>query len=56
MGEAGQSSALSGVLGEIYEAEGVGSEFFLNFYLRVLGTGSQASAWLGLLQLSHLWL
>jgi hypothetical protein len=54
VGEAGQSSALSGVLGEIYEAEGVGSEFFLNFYLRVLGTGSQASAWLGLLQLLHL--
>ena len=30
------------VLGEIYKA-GVGSEFFLNFYLRVLGTGRQAS-------------
>ena len=47
-------SSLLGVLGEIYKAEGVGSEFFLNFYLCVLGTGSQASAWLGLLQLLHL--
>jgi hypothetical protein len=56
LGGAGLSSALLGVLGEIYKAEGVGSEFFLNFYLHVLGTGSQASAWLGLLQLSHLWL
>jgi hypothetical protein len=37
-----ESSSLSGVLGEIYKA-GVGSEFFLNFYLRVLGTGRQAS-------------
>jgi hypothetical protein len=33
---------LLGVLGEIYKA-GVGSQFFLNFYLRVLGTGRQAS-------------
>ena len=37
-----ESSSLLGVLGEIYKA-GVGSEFFLNFYLRVLGTGRQAS-------------
>ena len=37
-----ESSSLPGVLGEIYKA-GVGSEFFLNFYLRVLGTGRQAS-------------
>jgi hypothetical protein len=29
-------------LGEIYKA-GVGSEFFLNFYLHVLSTGRQAS-------------
>jgi hypothetical protein len=49
LGGAGQSSSLLGVLGEIYKAEGVGSEFFLNFYLRVLGTGSQANAWMGLL-------
>jgi hypothetical protein len=56
LGGVGRSSSLSDVLGEIYKAWGVGSEFFLNFYLHVLGTGSQASAWLGLLQLSHLWL
>ena len=37
-----ESSSLPGVLGEIYKA-GVGSEFFLNFYLLVLGTGRQAS-------------
>ena len=37
-----ESSSLPGVLGKIYKA-GVGSEFFLNFYLRVLGTGRQAS-------------
>jgi hypothetical protein len=37
-----ESSSLPGVLGEIDKA-GVGSEFFLNFYLRVLGTGRQAS-------------
>ena len=36
------SSSLHGVLGEIYKA-GVGSEFFLNFYLLVLGKGRQAS-------------
>jgi hypothetical protein len=54
LGGVGRSSSLPGVLGEIYKAAGLGSEFFLNFYLRVLGTGSQASAWLGLLQLSHL--
>jgi hypothetical protein len=36
-----ESSSLPGVLGEIYKA-GVGSEFFLNFYLLVLGTGRQA--------------
>ena len=41
LGRVGRSS-LPGVLGEIYKA-GVGSEFFLNFYLRVLGTGRQAS-------------
>ena len=50
-----ESSSLLGVLSEIYMA-GVGSELFLNFYLHVLGTGGQVSAWLGLLQLSHLWL
>jgi hypothetical protein len=32
----------SGVLGEIYKA-GLGSEYFLNFYIHVLGTGRQAS-------------
>ena len=37
-----RKSSLLGVLGEIHKA-GVGSEFFLNFYLRVLGTGRQAS-------------
>jgi hypothetical protein len=37
-----ESSSLPGVLGEIYKA-GVRSEFFLNFYLLVLGTGRQAS-------------
>ena len=37
-----ERSSLPGVLGEIYKA-GVGSEFFLNFYLRVLGTGRQVS-------------
>jgi hypothetical protein len=37
LGRVGRSS-LPGVLGEIYKA-GVGSEFFLNFYLRVIGTG-----------------
>ena len=37
-----ESSSLFCVLGEIYKA-GVGSEFFLNFYLRVLSTGRQAS-------------
>lgn len=37
-----ESSSLPGVLGEIYKA-GVGSEFFLNFYLHVLSTGRQAS-------------
>jgi hypothetical protein len=37
-----ESSSLPGVLGEIYKA-GLGSEFFLSFYLRVLGTGRQAS-------------
>ena len=42
LGGVGKSSSLLGVLGEIYKA-GVGSEFFLNFYLRVLGTGRQAS-------------
>jgi hypothetical protein len=41
LGGVGKSS-LSGVLGEIYKA-GVGSEFFLNFYLCVLSTGRQAS-------------
>jgi hypothetical protein len=41
-GGGGKSSSLSGVLGEIYKA-GVGSAFFLNFYLPVLGTGRQAS-------------
>jgi hypothetical protein len=56
LGGAGRNSSLPGVLGEIYKAGGLGSEFFLNFYLHVLSTGSQASAWLGLLQLSHLWL
>jgi hypothetical protein len=43
LGGVGKSSSLPGVLGEIYKA-GVGSEFFLNFYLRVLYTGR------------HLWL
>jgi hypothetical protein len=38
LGGVGKSSSLQGVLGEIYKA-GVGSKFFLNFYLRVLGTG-----------------
>jgi hypothetical protein len=38
----GRRSSLLGVLGEIHKA-GVGSEFFLNFYLPVLGTGRQAS-------------
>ena len=43
VGKCGQgSSSLPGVLGEIYKA-GVGSEFFLNFYLLVLGKGRQAS-------------
>ena len=45
MGRVGRSweeSSLPGVLGEIYKA-GVGSEFFLNFYLHVLSTGRQAS-------------
>jgi hypothetical protein len=42
LGGVGKSSSLPGVLGEIYKA-GVGSEFFLNFYLHVLGTGRQAS-------------
>ena len=42
LGGVGKSSSLPGVLGEIYKA-GVGSEFFLNFYLRVLSTGRQAS-------------
>jgi hypothetical protein len=56
LGGAGRSSSLLGILVEIYKAEGVGSKFFMNFYLCVLSTGSQASAWLGLLQLSHLWL
>ena len=42
LGGVGKSSSLLGVLGEIYKA-GVGSQFFLNFYLRVLGTGRQAS-------------
>ena len=37
-----ESSSLPGVLGEIYMA-GVGSEYFLNFHLLVLGTGRQAS-------------
>ena len=37
-----ESSSLPDVLGKIYKA-GVGSEFFLDFYLLVLGTGSQAS-------------
>jgi hypothetical protein len=37
-----ENSSLLGVFGEIYKA-GVGSELFLNFYLRVLGTGRQAS-------------
>ena len=37
-----ESSSFPGALDEIYKA-GVGSEFFLNFYLRVLGTGRQAS-------------
>jgi hypothetical protein len=41
-GEFSSSSSLPGVLGEIYKA-GVGSEFFLNFYLHVLSTGRQAS-------------
>ena len=36
-----ESSSFPGALDEIYKA-GVGSEFFLNFYLRVLGTGRQA--------------
>jgi hypothetical protein len=42
LGGVGKSSSLQGVLGEIYKAR-VGSEFFLNFYLRVLRTGKQAS-------------
>ena len=42
LGGVRKSSSLPGVLGEIYKA-GVGSEFFLNFYLRVLSTGRQAS-------------
>jgi hypothetical protein len=42
LGGVGKSSSLPGILGEIYKA-GVGSEFFLNFYLHVLGTGRQAS-------------
>ena len=37
-----ESSSLPGVLGEIYKT-GVGSEFFLNVYLRVLGKRRQAS-------------
>ena len=37
-----ESSSLPVVLCEIYKA-GVGSEFFLNFYLLVLGQGRQAS-------------
>jgi hypothetical protein len=37
-----ESSSLLGVLGEIYKA-GVGSEFFLNVYLCVLGIRRQAS-------------
>jgi hypothetical protein len=37
-----ESSFFQGVLGEIYKTR-VGSEFFLKFYLRVLGTGRQAS-------------
>jgi hypothetical protein len=39
LGGVGKCSSLLGILGEIYKA-GVGSEFF---YLRVLGTGRQAS-------------
>jgi hypothetical protein len=42
LGGVGKSASLPGVLGEIYKA-GVGSEFFLNFYLCVLGIGRQAS-------------
>jgi hypothetical protein len=42
LGGVGRSWEESSSLGEIYKA-GVGSEFFLNFYLRVLGTGRQAS-------------
>jgi hypothetical protein len=42
LGGVAKSSSLPGVLGEIYKA-GVGSEFFLNFYLHVLSTGRQAS-------------
>jgi hypothetical protein len=33
LGGVGRSSSLPGVLGEIYKAAGLGSEFFLNFYL-----------------------
>ena len=36
-----ESSSFPGALDEIYKT-GVGSEFFLNFYLCVLGTGRQA--------------
>ena len=42
VGRSREESSLPGVLGEIYKS-GVGSEFFLNFYLRVLSTGRQAS-------------
>jgi hypothetical protein len=37
-----EGSSFPAVRGEIYKAE-VGSEFFLNFYLLVLGKGRQAS-------------
>jgi hypothetical protein len=42
LGGVGKSSSLPGILGEIYKA-GVRSEFFLNFYLCVLGTRRQVS-------------
>jgi hypothetical protein len=42
LGGVGKSSSIPSVLGEIYKA-GVGSEFFLHFYLHVLGTGRKAS-------------
>jgi hypothetical protein len=44
LGGVGKSSSLPGVLGEVYKA-GVGSEFFLKFYLRVLAQEGR-----------HLWL